>query len=531
MNSNSPIHISQVPSQFFNQDVRLSHKQQLEFENRRERRILRVIGRRLTVKQRAALRFKRSERHQRWKFLEKMLRSLPTKEKAVAGEILKYCRTFGRLTASVETIAARVGCHKNTAQKVFSLFARHGLWVLNKRRWNNSSVRGIHPDFFNPNLYLRLWREFDVYRDYFENADFHLKLWLLFQKDCALELSTYNSSRFSKDDIQLYEGVILTHSRELNITSPKVSNIQSREMDITLNEGSHLLPARKSDMTSRELSQEDTHSRDETPSLQEVPMNLKQIVCSSEVEEIFELSEQLKAVDAEKNFAKPIEPKSLEDLSRQIDEARKSLEPQRAAQRALKAKVASELSEVLKGRVTATLHLSAKGQIYLMRFSDGALIYGLNNLAHHGTIDNRLNFRLFEAACFEYSRLNEIEVYVDRYDNTLKELGYTEAQPLCKKILLERPLSQKLAVAPQPQKAVEPAPSSFAKASADRYQPRRRLVKPPENSGQVAVDHFLQDSFKALADKLGYSEMVSILPQISTESVDPGSASEVSTND
>jgi hypothetical protein len=466
MNSNTTIHISQVPSQFSAPHVRLSHKQQLELGNRCERRILRITEQRLSPKQRAARRFKRSEQPQRWRFIEKLLKSFTPLKQVIMNKLLEFGETFDVIKASSQTIARLVGCHRNTVQQVFDTLRRHGLLVLNRRRWNNSSARRLHPDFFNPNLKLRLWKTFEVYRDYFQNANSYLKIWLTLQKECAIKLSTYNLSRFSKEDIHLYENVT-SNSRELNITSPEVSNIQSREMYISLNEESHLLRARKSDITSRELSQEDNHVRDEVL----------------------------------------MDP---QELSQKIAEMRKSLEPQRAAQRALKAKSAGEISELLKGRITETLHLSAKGQFYLMRFSDGALLYGLENLAHHGTVDNQMNFRLFESACIEYSRMNEIEIESDRYDNLLKKLGYMESQPLCKKILLESPLAQKRVALTEPKK-VEPAAN---------YQPRERVIKPPENSGQVAVDSFLQDVFSAFATKLGYTDRLPDLPQIPTQSVD-----------
>lgn len=520
MNSNSTIHISQAVGQLFNKDGSLSHSQQLESEERCKQRVNSLKGKAQRVKTAGMT----ADEQIQWAY-NAVTKKLTRSFRDVIGYLALMESQFEEVTVAYGTVGDNIKRDEKTvdrgmkrARELRIAFSTPRFVLRNGKMVQTSNRTWLHPIFRHPKLREMLKGVSTFFEHVFKQTPRFLSLWLLFsasQPSLQVEnvpgeyLDIYRSSYNVESDTTSREE-ILTHSRELNITSPKVSNIQSREMDITLNEDSHLLPARKSDMTSRELTREDTHSRDETPSLQEVPMEPKQIVCSSEVEEIFELSEQLKATDAEKSFAKPIEPKSLQDLSRQIDEARKSLEPQRAAQRALKAKVASELSEVLKGRVTATLHLSAKGQIYLMRFSDGALVYGLNNLAHHGTIDNRLNFRLFEAACFEYSRLNEIEVYVDRYDNTLKELGYTEAQPLCKKILLERPLAQKAVPQPDPQKAVATA----------TYQPRRRIVKPPENSGQVAVDHFLQDSFNALALKLGYPEMVSNLPQISTESVD-----------
>lgn len=378
MNTTGAIGESQAVRQLLENRGCLSHKEQLVSENRSERRTLLLLGRRLNAKQRAALQHRRAKKFELWKFLEKLLLSLPPKEQVCAGYILKLCRTFGVLTASAETIAERVGCHRNTVQKVFNLFHRHGLWVLNKRRWNNSSVRRIHPDFFNPNLYLRLWKTFDVYRDYFDKADYHLKIWLTlrrpFQEDCALILSNYNPSLFSKDDIQLYE-------------------------------------------------YKNTHSREEPP---------------------------------------------VEDLSQKIAEVRAQYAPEHADLKALKAEAAREMSELLRGRVTATIHLSAKGQLHMMRYCDGALLYGLENLAHHGTIDNRTNYSLFESACIEYCRKNEIEIDAIKYDNLMRDLGYVESQPYCKKIMLDKPLSQRVAPTKAPEKAASDKSPSYKRSSSGR---------------------------------------------------------------
>jgi hypothetical protein len=502
MNSNTTIHISQALSQLLCQDGRLSHKQQLESEERCKQRV-----NSLKVKAQSVKNAPHSADEQvKWAY-DLVVNVLTPSQQEMAGYIHLMENQFEEVTASYPTIGANIKRSEKTIDRGIQhmrelrlAFTMPRFVKRNGKMVRTSNRTWLHPIFRHPKLREMLKNVSVFFGHVFKQTPRFLSLWLLFSASrSSLQVENvpgeyidiYRSNKNVESDTTSREERD-THSRELNITSPKVSNIQSREVDISFNEGSHLLPARKGDMTSRELIQEDNHSRsgyafEELPRVNATP-------------------------DREVSMDK-------QELSQKIAEMRKSLEPQRAAQRALKAKSASEISELLQGRVTATLHLSAKGQFYLLRYSDGALLYGLENLAHHGTVDNQLNFRLFESACIEYSRRNEIEVEADHYDNLLKQLGYMESQPLCKKILLESPLAQKRVAAPEPQK-VEPAANGAQGRTI--YQPRRRVVKPPEHSGQVAVDDFLKDSFSALAAKLGYSQMVPNSPQISTKDVDNG---------
>jgi hypothetical protein len=195
----------------------------------------------------------------------------------------------------------------------------------------------------------------------------------------------------------------------------------------------------------------------------------------------------------------------MEDLSQKIAEMHKAQEPQHAVLKSLKAEAAREMSELLHGRVTATIHLSAKGQLHMMRYCDGALLYGLESLAHHGTIDNRTNYSLFEAACIEYSRRNEIEIDADKYDSLIRELGYVDSQPYCKKIILDAPLSKNKVYSPVTEKPQDSKP----------YMPPRRS----EKKMYAALDPSLRDPIIALALRLGYEDRLD-LPQISNEKLD-----------
>jgi hypothetical protein len=192
-------------------------------------------------------------------------------------------------------------------------------------------------------------------------------------------------------------------------------------------------------------------------------------------------------------------------LSQKISQLRSSLEPQRAAQRETKAEAAREMSELLRGRVTAAIHLTAKGQLHMMRYCDGALLYGLENLTHHGTIDSRTNYSLFEAACIEYSRKNEIEIDVHKYDNLIRSLGYVDSQQYCKKIILEEPLCHYKKAPRVSEKSLPPKP----------YIPPRHS----EKKMYAALDPALKDPIIALALRLGYEDRLN-LPQISNEKLD-----------
>jgi hypothetical protein len=420
MNTTGMIGESQAVARFSSKDGWLSHKEQLASQNRSERRLFNLISRQLSPKQRAALRFKRSVRFQFWKLIAEFYKSLTPAFDRLMGEFLKFGHTFDTMRASAITIAKRVGCCRDTVQEFLRELRRRGFLVLDKRRWNNSSVRRLHPEFFSVNLKMRFWKKFDAYRDYFQKANHNLKLWLLFQKDPTLELSILNISRFSKDDIQLYEDI----------------NTQSREV----------IP---------------TYS------------------------------------------SKGVSP--MEDLNYKI---RTAIDEGLHAREALQAKrieVATSMSELLKERVTNILQLTTKGRIKLLRYCDGALLYGLESLAHHGTIDNQLNFRLFEAACIEYCRNNEIKVDTDRHDNLLKELGYVDSQPYCKKIILPSPLQPRKAPTPLVEKPQDSKPTVISKDT--------------ERSRYAALDPSLRDPIIALALRLGYEDRLD-LPQISNEKLD-----------
>lgn len=258
----------------------------------------------------------------------------------------------------------------------------------------------------------------------------------------------------------------------------------SRDMSITLSNEYQVPSKRRSELQLREVTREDYHSRDDR---RPTPMDTHDSF--REVGEIFNLSGLLKENKA--GWKEPAPAPTIDP--QEIAERKKALEPQRAALRALKADAARELSELLKGRVTDTLRLKAKGQIYLMRFCDGALLYGLECLGKWGTVDTLINFKLFESACYEYSRNNEVEIEVERYDKLLKELGYAESQPYCQKLLLETALSKSRALDKVIERAPVPVPS------------RRRITKPSGGSGQVAINEVLKDSVTALAEKLGFA--------------------------
>lgn len=432
---------SQALGQLLAQDVRLSHKQQLESQNRSERRILEVLGRRLNARQRAHLRFNRSKRFELWRFLEKLLKSFTPLKREIMDRLLKLGETFDVITTSASTIAKLIGCCRNTVQEVLTVLRHHGLLVLNKRRYNNSSVKRLHPEFFNVNLKMRLWKLFDSYRDYFQKANRYLKLWLIFQKELTLELSTYNISRFSKDDIQLYKEVH-THSREVTINSTSVV----------------------------------------------IPDN----------------SEQVEGVEMVEAQANP------EEVRQDIRERRRE--------------VAASMSPLLRERVTKILHLTAKGQIRLMRYCDGAMLYALECLNKHGLNETSINFRLFESACIEYSRNNDIKIEADANDLLLKELSYVESQACFKRLTLQSPLAQRVATPPAPNKAAyerksrpkgerttpyvdNPLPPSATKITR-AYERGAREAGQVSPYKQMAMDPVLNEAFAALALKLGYENVL-----------------------
>lgn len=186
--------------------------------------------------------------------------------------------------------------------------------------------------------------------------------------------------------------------------------------------------------------------------------------------------------------------------------------------------VAASMSPLLHERVTKILHLTAKGQIRLMRYCDGAMLYGLECLNKHGLNETSINFRLFESACIEYSRNNDIKIESGANDSLLKELCYVESQACFKRLTLQSPLAQRVATPPAPNKAAyerksrpkadrstpyvdEPLPPSATKIIR-AFERGHQEVDRQSHYKQMAMDPALNDVFIALALKLGHEHVI-----------------------
>jgi|SRR5690348_2055364 len=186
--------------------------------------------------------------------------------------------------------------------------------------------------------------------------------------------------------------------------------------------------------------------------------------------------------------------------------------------------VAASMSPLLKERVTKILHLTAKGQIRLMRYCDGAMLYALECLNKHGLNETSINFRLFESACIEYSRNNDIKIESDANDLLLKELSYVESQACFKRLTLQSHLAQRVATPPDPKRAAYerksrpkgerstpyvdnpllPSATKITRA-LEKGQQETQRVSPYK---QMAMDPVLNEAFAALALKLGYENVL-----------------------
>jgi len=186
--------------------------------------------------------------------------------------------------------------------------------------------------------------------------------------------------------------------------------------------------------------------------------------------------------------------------------------------------VASTMSLLLRERVTKLLHLTAKGQIKLMRYCEGALLYGLECLNKHGLNETSINFRLFEAACIEYSRNNDIAIEAIANDALLHELGYVDSQMCFKKLTLASHLAQQVASPPSPIKRdrqrisrppreratpyndepIAPSVTKMNRAIERGHQEVERV----SHYKQMAMDPVFNDVFIALARKLGHDNLI-----------------------
>jgi hypothetical protein len=425
MNSISTIIESQALSPLLNEHGSLSHKQQLVSENRCERRLLNTLGQRLSGKQRANLRFKRSERFQSWKAIAAFYKSLTPAFDRLMAEVLKFGYTFDTIRVSAITLARRVGCCRDTVQEFLKELRRRGFLVLNRRRWNNSSERRLHPDFFNANLKMRFWKKFDAYRDYFQKANRYLKLFLIFQKDPTLELSTLNISRFSKDDIQLYERDI----------QPK-GDTQSRDAIVTISEE--------------------------------------------------------KAVDLKELKAHPI--------FKSIPKQPLGNDPHVIAEKKRSALQAAP--PLLKERVAPILRLGVKGLVKLTRYPEAALEYGITCLNRYGVRSTLTNFQLFESACSRYCHDRNIPVASDENEALLRQMGYVESQPCCKRLTLAVPIATTIAPHnPSPEATI------IGESAVAPIKNQRKIVAPSE---QIDISKFIWGKeLESLALKLNYSHLIS----------------------
>jgi hypothetical protein len=167
-----------------------------------------------------------------------------------------------------------------------------------------------------------------------------------------------------------------------------------------------------------------------------------------------------------------------------------------------------QASAMLKQRVAPILHLGVKGLISLTRYPDEALEYALSCLKRYGVRETRTNFELFDSACKEYCANNQINVDHQQNDALLRQLGYVDSQPLCKKLMLPEPLGTVIAPHTQSQELTTTEPL---------YTPPARFKRATPTTEQRSIDlsnSLFSKDIESFALNRGYSNL------ISTEKVD-----------
>lgn len=426
-------------------------RQFIESLNRSERRKQRQIEQNLTPERRAALKRKQHPVEQHWQSVERFLRGLTPLRQLIVNELMKFGKAFTTISVSLDTLSERLTCSKRSISRAFEQLYSFGL-MSKKARWNKSSLRHLHPVLNDPRLKVRLWKYFEVYRDYYQTASRNLLLWLMFQKDAYNTRLTRDVQKGTCSDTDQTLDFQKAVHLELRVINTSISSKEDTQLYKRVN----------------------THSR-------EVIVN-----CSTQV--------------TGDSMEHPVEPS---EIAAAIRERRKE--------------VASTMSPLLKDRVTKLLHLTAKGQLKLMRYCDGALLYGLECLNKHGLNETSINFRLFEAGCIEYSRNNDIKIDAYGNETLLHELSYVEAQHCFKKLTLDAPLAQHVANPPSPTKAkyertLRREPQRHTPYLEEPLAPLPTTINRHIDRGNkmIAANPQLNDVFIALALKLGFEDSVPI---------------------
>lgn len=370
--------------------------------------------------------------------------------------LIQLNQAFDRTFMSHQTMAEKLGCNEKTIDRGIEELESLGLLkriaqYKNKRRRSNETI--IHPILTHPKLRALLHTVIKAYRYVIWYAPRFLSLWFLFGTPISAQVvNTTNTPSLQEENvpaenINIYiNNLYVENDNQLSKNTRKDSN--SRTSNITLIEDSS--PSKCSDP----------------------------IGCGKEA--------FVDKVDLD--FSNSLNKSLNKSLNR--DKRRES---------------SADMSELLKTRVTDTLKLTAKGQFFMMRFCDGALAYGLECLSKWGLADTATNFKLFESACYKYSRDNQIAIKQEKYDSLLKDLGYVESQDLFKKMNLTEPLSRSRALEKSTHKS-EPVP------------PRTiRSIQPTGEQRTIdlaTVNPLFKDLVAQIAKKLGHEHVLSDSSQI-----------------
>jgi hypothetical protein len=151
--------------------------------------------------------------------VESFLTGLSDTHQRVMSMLLKFGMVFPSITASSQTLADMARCSRRSVDSLLEELRNRNL-MQSRQRWNTSTIKHLHPVFFHTRIKAKLWRLYDAYQYFYQQAPRYLLLYLLFSANCALENRyIYKHTSTLESDTQLYKKDI----------QPKVDT-QSREV-------------------------------------------------------------------------------------------------------------------------------------------------------------------------------------------------------------------------------------------------------------------------------------------------------------